>query len=374
MKRKKLTLPKNKPVSPDEPVAPAVQCEPPVTEDPADLTLWEHDDFRGRSLNVRQSVTNLDDVSFNDMASSAKVIGKWECFEHAGYVGRSFTLEPGSYPSLRPFGLNDTISSVRPVNPVVIPPDPNAHRYITSFGGSPDGVIPYVNLRFLPCWGTTETAMKIDEIKRSVALGIREVAFNVDQECWLTSVHPVRYRGSTQAMANMRSLCNALKDAGALGYIKVWWMIDEPGRDAQISEADFRQCALDLRTVSAEYPELTGVKYAAIYGDENDPKLAMDLMNYIGMDNYGIGAGILPFYVELEKTLAPGQSSMLVPGMYTSEGKPMVIEEFLPHMQGNPKCLMMTVFLYDQLQGGYGFNGTGPRVMAVADQIKAMNV
>ena len=128
-----------------------------------------------------------------------------------------------------------------------------------------------------------------------------------------------------------------------------------------------------MKNVSSAYPELAGVKYAVIYGDEHDPKLAMDLMDYIGMDNYGEGAGILPAFVDLEATLAPGQSSMLVPGMYTAENKPMVIEQFLPHMENNDKCRMMCVFLYDQLQGGYGFNGTGPRVMAVANAIKGMD-
>lgn len=339
------------------------------------LTLYEHDNFVGSARSLSVAIPNFTAIAFNDKASSAIVSGvEWEVFEHADFKGRKVVLEPGDHPTLRTFDFNDAISSARPVMPpVVVPPDPNAKKYITSFGGSPDGVVPYVNLRFLPCWGTTEIDMKIDEIHRTVALGLNEVAMNIDQEMWKTNVHPVKYRGSGAAMASLRALCDAFVAAGVLKYVKVWWMIDEPGRDVGVSENDFRQCALDMRTVSAEYPELAGVKYAAIYGDENDPKFAIDLMDYIGMDNYGEGAGILSAYVDLESQLLPHQSSMLVPGMYALEGKPMVIEQFLPHMTSNPKCMMMCVFLYDQLQQGYGFNGTGPRVMAVANQIKSMN-
>ena len=78
------------------------------------VTLYEHDDFRGRSLRLDGSVTNLERRGFNDVASSVVVRGShWEICEDARYEGRCIVLQPGRYPSLGRMDLNDRISSVR---------------------------------------------------------------------------------------------------------------------------------------------------------------------------------------------------------------------------------------------------------------------
>jgi hypothetical protein len=78
------------------------------------IALYQDDNFRGRSYTTNHSVSNLNDIGFNDRASSVVIRGgRWQVCENAYFGGRCEALGPGEYPSLRPFGLNDRISSVR---------------------------------------------------------------------------------------------------------------------------------------------------------------------------------------------------------------------------------------------------------------------
>jgi hypothetical protein len=80
----------------------------------AQLTLFEHDNFQGQRFDVRGAVENLANTGFNDIASSAVIRrGTWQLCEDAYFRGRCITLEPGEYPSLGNFGMNDKISSAR---------------------------------------------------------------------------------------------------------------------------------------------------------------------------------------------------------------------------------------------------------------------
>jgi len=80
----------------------------------ADLVLYQDDDFRGRSLATGQSVRNLADEGFNDRVSSVMIrSGNWLLCTDADFKGQCVTLGPGRYPSLRPMGLNDSVSSLR---------------------------------------------------------------------------------------------------------------------------------------------------------------------------------------------------------------------------------------------------------------------
>src|SRR5438067_12256569 len=59
---------------------------------------------------------DLDRTDSNDRASSAVVRGgRWQACEDDHFPGRYVTLRPGDYPSLDRMGMNDRISSVRPV-------------------------------------------------------------------------------------------------------------------------------------------------------------------------------------------------------------------------------------------------------------------
>ncbi len=98
---------------PPPPPPPPPRPPPPAR---ADLVLYEHDNFAGRSLGVAHEVGNFASVGFNDIASSLLIRhGRWLLCRDAGFHGPCVTLGPGRYPSLRSMGLNDQLSSVRRV-------------------------------------------------------------------------------------------------------------------------------------------------------------------------------------------------------------------------------------------------------------------
>lgn len=94
------------------------------------IELFEHDDFQGRRLGTAEGIDNLASRDFNDRASSLVVRhGQWELCSDAGFGGRCVVLRPGQYPHLRDQGLNDQISSLRPVGgPPLWPGLPGAGR------------------------------------------------------------------------------------------------------------------------------------------------------------------------------------------------------------------------------------------------------
>ncbi|HEX5687304.1 MAG TPA: beta/gamma crystallin-related protein [Ideonella sp.] len=82
------------------------------------IAFFEHGGFHGRAFQASGEVGSFQPFGFNDRASSVIVLGeRWEACEHAGFQGRCVILRPGRYPSLGAMGLNDTLSSVRPVPP-----------------------------------------------------------------------------------------------------------------------------------------------------------------------------------------------------------------------------------------------------------------
>src|SRR5437870_3122685 len=83
----------------------------------AQITLYEGEGCRGRAVTTNERMGNLDRIDFNDRASSVVVDrGRWEVCEHARFEGRCVVLRRGNYPSLREFGMNNVISSVRPAD------------------------------------------------------------------------------------------------------------------------------------------------------------------------------------------------------------------------------------------------------------------
>ena len=85
----------------------------------AEVTLYEHDGYQGRSFTTERQINNLDRFGFNDRSSSVVVGGnrweRWEVCEDARFRGRCVILRRGEYPSLAAMGLNDRVSSVRAV-------------------------------------------------------------------------------------------------------------------------------------------------------------------------------------------------------------------------------------------------------------------
>jgi uncharacterized protein YcfJ len=82
----------------------------------AEITLYGRENFEGRSFSTEAPVRNLERANFANRASSAIVRGgRYEICEGRGFEGRCMILRPGQYPSLAAMGLNDAVSSVRPV-------------------------------------------------------------------------------------------------------------------------------------------------------------------------------------------------------------------------------------------------------------------
>jgi Beta/Gamma crystallin len=82
----------------------------------AQVRLYQDDGFRGQGFSVDHPIENFADRGFNDKASSAEVRGgSWQVCTDAYFQGRCVVLRPGRYPSLGSMGLNDQISSIRPL-------------------------------------------------------------------------------------------------------------------------------------------------------------------------------------------------------------------------------------------------------------------
>jgi uncharacterized protein YcfJ len=82
----------------------------------AQVSFYEQDGFRGRSFTTQERIGNLERSGMNDRASSVIVTGqRWEACEDVRFSGRCTVLRPGQYPTLSAMGLNDRISSVRPL-------------------------------------------------------------------------------------------------------------------------------------------------------------------------------------------------------------------------------------------------------------------
>jgi uncharacterized protein YcfJ len=82
----------------------------------ADATFYSRDGFRGEAMTIDKRSANLERQDFNDRASSVRIDGEpWEVCEQVRFEGRCVVLRRGSYASLRDMGLDNAISSARPL-------------------------------------------------------------------------------------------------------------------------------------------------------------------------------------------------------------------------------------------------------------------
>ncbi len=101
----------------------------------AQVTFYEGEGFRGAAFTANQAVGDFTRHGYNDRASSVVVTrGRWEVCEDANYTGLCVRLRPGSYDSLRGMGLNNRVSSMRPLSDrrrdlVEVPPPMPAPDY-----------------------------------------------------------------------------------------------------------------------------------------------------------------------------------------------------------------------------------------------------
>ena len=87
-----------------------------ATQAAANITFYEGEGFRGRAFAASKQIGNFERFGFNDRASSVVVDGgRWEVCEAVRFGGRCVVLRRGSYASLEGMGMNNRISSARPV-------------------------------------------------------------------------------------------------------------------------------------------------------------------------------------------------------------------------------------------------------------------
>lgn len=83
---------------------------------PHQIAFYEQYAFRGPSFVSDGPIPNLERMGFNKRASSLVVLGdQWEVCDGERFTGRCVVLSPGRYPSYSVIGLEDGVSSVRPV-------------------------------------------------------------------------------------------------------------------------------------------------------------------------------------------------------------------------------------------------------------------
>ena len=82
----------------------------------AEIVLYGREGFEGRSLKTERRIGDLSRADFNDRASSAIVYReRWEVCDNVRFEGRCIVLRPGRYPNLAAMGMDNSISSVRPL-------------------------------------------------------------------------------------------------------------------------------------------------------------------------------------------------------------------------------------------------------------------
>lgn len=146
----------------------------------AQVTLYEREGFEGRNWRISRSVADLQRLGFNDRASSAVVEGgRWEVCEHADFGGRCVLLRQGRYPSLSSVGLDERLSSLRPLG--------RAARQ----GEWRDTPTPVYDAR----------RRNNERLYQAEVTGSRAVVATPDQRCWLErdQLPPERQRANVPA-------------------------------------------------------------------------------------------------------------------------------------------------------------------------------
>ena len=86
------------------------------TQAMAQITFYEREGFRGRAFTAERRIGDLERFGFNDRASSVVIDrGRWEVCDEPRFEGHCVVLRRGSYDTLRGLGMQNAISSVRPI-------------------------------------------------------------------------------------------------------------------------------------------------------------------------------------------------------------------------------------------------------------------
>lgn len=160
----------------------------------AQITFYEGEGFRGRAFSTDRRVGDFQRQGFNDRAGSIVVDrGRWEVCEHARFEGRCVVLRRGNYASLNEFGMNNQISSARPVD--------DRRRYDNEMAVPP--VQPVYEFRRRP-------SERIHEVP---VTSVRAVVGPPNQRCWVE-----RQQVSTPGQPNVGGAVAGALIGGILGH------------------------------------------------------------------------------------------------------------------------------------------------------------
>jgi uncharacterized protein YcfJ len=161
----------------------------------AQATFYQNRDFAGRSFTTTGAIARFQRYGFNDVATSAVVIGeRWEVCEDAHYRGRCVVLRPGRYPTLAAMGLNNRVSSARTVS---------QNNRVDDERYAPEPVAVYDSRR-----RTGERLFEAD------VTSARAVLATSGQRCWVER----EQLGQTQNNANVPAALAGALIGGILGH------------------------------------------------------------------------------------------------------------------------------------------------------------
>jgi uncharacterized protein YcfJ len=161
----------------------------------AQITFYEGEGFRGRTFSANGEVRNFARTGFNDRASSAVVeSGRWEVCEHEQFGGRCVVLRKGSYDTLTGMGLDNSISSVRPLQR-------NAQNL---YEAPPAMAVPTYEYRQRPN----------ERLYQANVTSVRAVVGPPENRCWVERQQVVEDRGN----ANVGGALVGALIGGVLGH------------------------------------------------------------------------------------------------------------------------------------------------------------
>ena len=131
----------------------------------AQVTFFERENLHGRSFTSDKPIQNFEYYGFNNRASSVVVQrGQWLICDAPDFRGNCFTLRAGQYPSLRSMGMNNAVSSARPVR--------GKPQY--GYAPSPPKGAPYA---YYPRYG--------EQTYQANVVAVRAVMGPPQQRCWV---------------------------------------------------------------------------------------------------------------------------------------------------------------------------------------------